>query len=90
MSNDKTSALRVYSSKRPIKHPLPHHKAVRQGGIVTLAFHALGKEAAIAFLNTENAKLGGRPIALATESASGMHQVEKELERLYCRRTTRK
>jgi hypothetical protein len=34
-----------------------------------------GRDAAIAFLNTENPDLGGRPLALATASAEGYEQV---------------
>jgi hypothetical protein len=62
--------------------PLPRGEAVRQGDITREAFLLLGKADAIAFLNTENLSLGGRPIALATESAAGHTVVREELQRL--------
>lgn len=62
--------------------PLPAGQAARQGDITRQAFLLLGKEDAIAFLNTENPALGGRPIALATESAAGHAVVRDELQRL--------
>ena len=61
---------------------MPLDQATRQGGISSAAYQVLGKEAAIAFLNTEHATLGGRPIALATQSPSGESLVRAELERL--------
>ena len=45
--------------------------AQRQGAITRLAFHLLGREGAIAFLNNDNAELGARPLDLATASAAG-------------------
>ena len=61
---------------------MPADRAARQGGISTLAFQVLGKDAAIGFLNSEHTGLGGRPIALATESQAGEASVRAELERL--------
>lgn len=61
---------------------MPADEAARQGGITALAFQILGKAAAIGFLNSEHAELGGRPIALATQSLSGEASVRAELERL--------
>lgn len=61
---------------------LPRDGVKRQGAISTLAFQLIGKEAAIAFLNTDHSGLGGRPLALATESAEGLAAVEAELRRL--------
>jgi hypothetical protein len=43
----------------------------------------LGREEAIAFLNADNERLGGRPIAVATESAAGYLHVTGELERMH-------
>jgi uncharacterized protein (DUF2384 family) len=54
----------------------------RQGEITTLAFRLLGRDRAIAFLNTEHAELGGRPLDLATASPTGSAGVQAELERL--------
>lgn len=62
--------------------PMPQEQAARQGNITQEAFLLLGKEQAIAFLNTDNPTLGGRPIALATESAEGQALVRAELQRL--------
>ena len=59
--------------------------ARRQGDITRLAFVLLGREAAIEFLNSESAELGGRPLDLAIASESGCAVVEAELGRLTCR-----
>ena len=72
--------------RRAKGNPLPADQAVRQGAITLSAFQALGKEQAIAFLNTDNPLLGGRPIALATESVAGQLHVQAELTRLRDRR----
>lgn len=61
---------------------LPDDSARRQGQITQLAFLLLGRDAAIAFLNTEHAALGGRPLDLATASSEGCATVEAELGRL--------
>jgi hypothetical protein len=53
--------------------------AKRQGEITRLAFLLLGREAAIAFLNTAHAGLGGRPLDLATASDEGRNSVEAEI-----------
>jgi len=66
---------------------LPRDQALRQGDITRLAFQTLGKEQAIVFLNTDNPLLGGRPIALATESRAGQLHVEAELGRMRERQT---
>jgi len=68
--------------RRRTANPLPRDQAVRQGEIARVAFQILGREEAIAFLNSDNALLGGRPIALATESVAGQLHVEAELRRL--------
>lgn len=61
---------------RPKRTPLPRDDARRQGDISQLAFLTMGgRDPAIAFLNTENAELGGRPLAVATASDSGYEQV---------------
>jgi len=68
--------------RRPRGTPIPQDQAVRQGEITRLAFQLLGREQAIAFLNTDHSGLGGRPLALATESAAGRESVEAELGRM--------
>lgn len=67
--------------KRPRPYLAKDH-ARRQGEITRLAFLLLGREAAIAFLNTAHAQLGGRPLDLATASDQGRNSVEAELDRL--------
>jgi uncharacterized protein (DUF2384 family) len=61
---------------------LPPDEAKRQGDITQLAFLLLGRDAAIAFLNTDHAELGGRPLDLATTSDEGRNSVEAELGRM--------
>lgn len=55
-------------------------QAARQGRASKLAFDALGQPAAvIAFLNTHDAELGGRPLDVAIESDEGLARVEQVL-----------
>ncbi len=82
MSDDRTSAPANYWRKRAKGNPLPGDQAARQGDITRLAFQILGRDEAIAFLNTDNPLLGGRPLELATQSAAGQRHVEAELTRL--------
>jgi hypothetical protein len=82
MSDEQTSAPATYWRRRSQSKPMPREEAVRQGDIARLAFQTLGRDRAIAFLNTDNPLLGGRPLALATESVAGQRQVEAELVRL--------
>lgn len=61
---------------RKQRTPLPRDDAQRQGDISQLAFLTMGgRDPAVAFLNTENAELGGRPLAIATSSAEGYDRV---------------
>jgi hypothetical protein len=53
--------------------------AERQGKAATLAFVALGRDAATEFLNGFDDKLGGRPIDLAVASAEGLAAVEQAI-----------
>lgn len=71
-------------SKGPRMEP---DSARRQGEITRLAFHVLGREGAIDFLNSDNAELGARPLDLATASAAGCASVEAALGRLAFRPT---
>ncbi|KQZ72752.1 hypothetical protein ASE06_09725 [Sphingopyxis sp. Root214] len=69
----KTRSNSFFRQKRT---PLPHDDARRQGDISQLAFLTMGgRDPAIAFLNSENAELGGRPLAVATASDTGYEQV---------------
>lgn len=67
---------------RTKRQPLEHDRALRQGRISRCAFDALGREHAIAFLNTDNTSLGGQPLAIATASVDGEEMVAREIERL--------
>lgn len=60
--------------------PLSTGDAARQGSITSRAFQLLGRDGAIAFLNTENEALGGRPITIATQSEAGDAAVRAELD----------
>lgn len=57
-------------------------QAIRQGHITHLAFLLLGRDPAIAFLNGDNERLGGRPLDLAMASQEGCDGIESELGRL--------
>ena len=88
MSAEPTAAAPAEASpgahwkRRPRTAPIPRAEAARQGAISQLAFLLLGRDAAIAFLNTAHEGLGGRPLALATASAAGRAEVEAELSRM--------
>lgn len=54
--------------------------AARQGRVATLAWEVFrDRDAVVAFLNTHDDVLGGRPIDLAVESAPGLVAVEQAL-----------
>ena len=61
---------------------LAEDEARRQGEITQLAFLLLGREAAMAFLNSAHAGLGGRPLDLAIASDQGRNNVEAEIGRI--------
>lgn len=82
MTNDQPSAPAAHWRRRSRGPAIPSDHAARQGDITSLAFQMLGKDEAIAFLNNDNPLLGGRPIALATESRAGQLHVEAELGRM--------
>lgn len=72
----------VMRFRRTNTQRMPPDDARRQGEITQLAFLLLGRETAIAFLNTAHAGLGGRPLDLATASDAGRNSVEAEIGRL--------
>lgn len=82
MAEEKISAPASHWRRRTKAVPMPAAHAARQGAITRLAFLSLGKDAAIAFLNTEHADLGGRPLALATASEAGELKVRTKLQEL--------
>ncbi len=54
--------------------------AARQGRAARLAFEKMPEAgAAVAFLNTHDEAMGGRPIDLAVESAAGLLTVEQAI-----------
>ncbi|PZU11320.1 MAG: hypothetical protein DI606_11255 [Sphingobium sp.] len=55
---------------------LPADEAKRQGEITIFAFHALGRDAALVFLNNHDEELGGRPLHLATASVAGFESIK--------------
>lgn len=70
--------------------PIAPEDMQRQGAISGLAFQLLGwRDPALDFLNSENAALGGRPIAIATQSIAGYAAVEREIRARSRRRGTR-
>jgi len=75
----RSSTMRWQKSNRPRLAP---DQAKRQGEITQLAFLLLGREPAIAFLNTAHSALGGRPLDLAIASDAGRNSVEAEIGRL--------
>ncbi len=55
---------------------LARDDARRQGDISQLAYPVMGgRDPAVAFLNTENVGLGGRPLAVPTAGAEGYEQM---------------
>ena len=87
MSDENQSTPAAHWRRRSRGNPISRDEALRQGDIATLAFQILGRDEAIAFLNTDNPLLGGRPLALATESDAGQLHVEAELGRMRERQT---
>lgn len=75
----KRGAMRFRRANTPRMDP---DSARRQGDITRLAFHVLGREQAMSFLNSDNAELGARPLDLATASADGCASVEAALGRM--------
>lgn len=62
---------------------MPDDHGRRQGAIVNLALVAFRcKDAALAFLNTHDDTLGGRPLEIATTSADGFSSVSSRIAAL--------
>jgi uncharacterized protein (DUF2384 family) len=69
--------------KRVSAPRLAPDQAARQGRVSRLAFETLRRpDAVIAFLNTHDDALGGRPIDLAVASEDGLLSVERALAAL--------
>lgn len=72
----RTTTMRQWRSSAS-KPKLPSDQAARQGAIARLAFELLGgRDGALAYLNGEDAVLGGRPLDLATATKAGFAAVE--------------
>ena len=72
--------MRKPFAKRFDSPRLTPEQAERQGRASKLAIDVLRKpDAVIAFLNTHDEKIGGRPIDIAIASAEGLVSVEKLL-----------
>lgn len=57
------------------------HQAQRQNDLIRSAWLSFGtKEAVIAFLNTTNEEIGGRPLTLALGSDDGLRSAQRLLE----------
>ncbi len=54
--------------------------AERQSRVTLLAWNRLGADQALAFLNAEDAALGGRPLNLAVASEAGCEAVARAIE----------
>jgi uncharacterized protein (DUF2384 family) len=66
--------------KRATAPRMAPDQARRQGRVSRVAFETLGRsDAVIAFLNTHDDALGGRPIDLAVASEEGLLRVEHAL-----------
>jgi uncharacterized protein (DUF2384 family) len=75
--------MRPQFSKRSTQPRLSPEEAARQGRVSSLAFAALRQpQAVIAYLNTHDEALGGRPIDLAIASPEGLLSVERALAAL--------
>ena len=81
-TDERQSAPTSHWRRRSHGTQLSREQAARQGNITNMALTVLGTDQAISFLNTDNPLLGGRPIALATESHAGQLHVEAELGRM--------
>jgi len=65
--------------RRKPKTRIDKDVAQRQGSLSTIAFLTLGKEGALAFLNTDNREVGGKPIEIGSNSAEGAARVREVL-----------
>lgn len=74
-SRPRTSGFR----KKFTENRLSPESAARQGKVARIAFEALGREGATAFLNGHDDALGGRPLDLAIASDAGLAAVEQAI-----------
>jgi len=75
---EKSSKPAIHWRRRTKSFPMD--QAVRQGDITRLAFLSLGRDAAIAFLKTDQPDLGGRPLDVAIASKAGEARVQQMLK----------
>ncbi|MHA6721177.1 hypothetical protein ACX40Y_17220 [Sphingomonas sp. RS6] len=71
-------ARKQFRSKFGMPRPSPD-SLERQSRVTLLAWNLLGGDAAIAFLNSHDEALGGRPLDLAVASAHGCEAVEQAI-----------
>ena len=65
---------------RSARVPMPAEAASRQGRAAAIAWEAFeDRDAAVAYLNTRDDALGGRPIDIAIASAAGLTAVEASI-----------
>jgi hypothetical protein len=87
LSSDPNTSLRKPVRKafvsRAARIPMLADAAARQGRAATIAWEAFGdRDTAVAYLNTRDDALGGRPIDIAIASASGLTAVEASVTRV--------
>ena len=78
-TDGEAKARPVMRRYRSTATPLSRDQAERQGEVARLAFELLGRDAAMVFLNTPDAALGGRPIDLAIGSTEGAANVTRAI-----------
>lgn len=83
MSDTDENEIQPQKTGRPFRRAntarLTPEAAARQGAVTRLALDVLGKDEAIAYLNLISARLGGRPLDLATASTDGLRQIQQDL-----------
>ena len=88
--SDKPAGSRPHFRGSKFNQPrLAPDEAARQGSAARQAFSAFGdRERAMAFLNSHDEELGGRPIDVAIASGSGLAAVEQAIGRALARSGT--
>lgn len=74
----RTPARKRFRSTFGMTRPAPE-SLERQSRVALLAWNLLGGDAAIAFLNSHDEALGGRPLDLAVASPVGCEAVEQAI-----------
>lgn len=82
MPDDKQGVPAAHWRRRSRSNPISRDQAIRQGDIASFAFRLLGKDKAIAFLNSDSSRLDGCPLTIATKRHAGQQRAEAELRRM--------